>query len=283
MTKQFALIIVTLCILSIAPASEQRLVSLAPSLTEMLFELGGGSQLVGVTQQCRYPPEAKTIQKIGDYQTPNIETIMTLAPTRVLALQEHAPIFPLLEDIGLTPDVFNHRSLPGILDSLTKLGDLCRQQQTAAKLKERLETAFAPKTTENRAKILFLIGRDYGQGTIANAYAVGKDNLYEHLFAAAGCQNAYPGDLAYPSLSGEGVASLRPDIIVEAVGGEMGATLPTEILRRDWASLANLPAVQSGRIYYLTGDYVFIPGMRLIQLKDDLQKIADAFAETRSP
>ncbi|MCD8350718.1 MAG: helical backbone metal receptor [Planctomycetaceae bacterium] len=256
-----------------------RLVSLAPSLTEMVFELGAGESLVGVTDQCRYPPAALAIPKVGSYQTPNLETLLTMRPDMVLALQEHATIFYRFDELGIPYRVFDHRSLDGLLASLGSLGTLCGVPERAQEAQRMLADAFAPSSASaDGPAMLFLIGRDYGQGGIANAYAVGTDGLYDRLIAAVGCRNAYTGGLPYPVLSGEGVAALEPDIIVEAIYAEMGTNEPPDSLRSDWNSLANLPAVRDGHIYYINADYVFVPGMRLVLLKQDLDAIVQAAA-----
>lgn len=280
-----AALLLSACILF--PASHagerRRLVSLAPSLTEMVFELGAGDQLVGVSDHCRYPPEASAIAKVGSYQTPNLETLFMLRPDVILALGEHAPLFSRFDELGLAYSVFDHRTLPGLLDSLVRLGVICGTPEKGIADRQLLERAFraAPNHADG-PKMIFIIGRDYGTGSIANAYAVGKDELYDRLIAAIGCRNAYTGDLAYPVLSGEGVAALEPDIIVEAVYAEMGTSLPPQTLRRDWNSLANLPAVQNERVHYIDADYVFVPGMRLILLKRDLEAIVQAVAAVQA-
>lgn len=264
------------CLMSFASLAGEgrRLVSLAPSLTEMVFELGAGDQLVGVSDHCRYPPEAAAIAKVGTYQTPNLETLFILRPDMILALNEHAPLFSRFDELSLAYSVFDHRTLTGLLDSLVRLGIICGTPEKGIADRQLLEQALrVPPGQPDGPTLLFIIGRDYGTGSIANAYAVGRDQLYDSLITAIGCRNAYTGDLAYPVLSGEGVASLEPDIIIEAIYAEMGTSLPPETLRRDWNSLANLPAVQNERVHYIDSDYVFVPGMRLILLKGDLEAI----------
>lgn len=254
-----------------------RLVSLAPSLTEMVFALGEGNRLVGVTDQCRFPPETAGIPKIGGYQTPNFEAVMALRPDLVLVLEEHAPAFPLLDSLGLEYASFDHRTLPGILESLTRLGERCGRAETAAALRAELAAAFSPPEgydPERAPGLLFVIGRDYGRGLIANAAVVGSDNLYDRLIAAAGYRNAYRGGLAYPVLSGEGIALLDPEYVVEAVYAEMGTSLGPDRLREDWQSLNALRAVKNGNIGYIRSGYVFIPGMRMILLRRELERIA---------
>lgn len=263
-----------------APAGEAarpRLVSLAPSLTEMVFALGAGDSLVGVTEHCRYPPEAALLPKVGGYQTPNYEAILALRPDLVLTLAEHAPSLPTLDALGLRHVQFDHRSLEGVLDSFTRLGAICGVPEKAAALRAAVAEAFVPASPPDggeRPKMLIIMARDYGRGGVANAYVIGRDGLYEKLIAAAGCRNAYSGEQAYPMLSGEGIAALDPDVVVEAIFGEMGSDIPDAALLGDWASLANLRAVRNGRIHFLRADYVFVPGVRMVQLQRDLVRIA---------
>ena len=271
--------ILALILLAPAPAEEgaPRLLSLAPSLTEMVFAIGAGDLLVGVTDHCRYPPEAADIAKIGGYQAPSLEAMFSLGPDLVLALEEHAPSLPALDSLGLAYETFDHRSLTGLLESLVRLGRLCQRPETAERLRSELAAGLSPPAGyrgEDAPGLLFVIGREYGKGGIADAIAVGRDSLYDNLIAAVGCRNAYRGDLPYPTLSGEGVALLNPDIIVEGVYAEMGTALGSDDLRRDWLSLPHLAAVRNGRVYHIRSDYVFIPGIRLLLLKRDLAAIA---------
>lgn len=258
-------------------AAPPRLVSLAPSLTEMVFALGAGDRLVGVTKHCRYPPAAASLPKVGGYQTPNYEAIMALRPDLVLTLNEHAPSLPMLDALGLRHAQFDHRSLEGVLESFTRLGEICGVPEKAAALRAALAKAFLPLTPPDggeRPKMLIIMAREYGRGGVANAYVIGRDGLYEKLIAAAGCQNAYTGEQAYPMLSGEGIAALDPDLVVEAIFGEMGSDIPDDRLLADWDSLANLRAVRNKRVHFLRAEYVFVPGARMILLRRDLLRLA---------
>lgn len=254
-----------------------RLVSLAPSLTEMVFDLGAGNLLAGVTDHCRHPPEALALPKIGGYQNPNFERLLALRPDLVLALAEHAPSLPTLDAIGVKCEVFDHRTLDGLLDSISRLGKICGEEARAAAMRNELEAGFRPAPAAGeRPRVLVIFGRDYGQGAIANAYAIGRDGLFETLIAASGARNAYEGRLAYPVLSAEGIAALDPDLIIEAVHtADMGTSLPRESLREDWQALANLRAVKNGRLHYIESDYVYVPGMRMLLLKRDIEAILE--------
>ena len=257
----------------------QRVISLAPSLTEMVFAVGAGEKLVGVTEHCRFPAEAAAIPRVGGYQTPNFEAILSLQPDIVLTLEEHFPARAFLNALGVPYEAFDHRSLEGVLDSLTKLGRIFGNSQYTKKLRNELDSAFRPPEDfdpKHAPSLLFVIGRDYGNGVISNMMVVGNDGLYDKLINAIGCVNAYTGGTAYPTLSGEGVALLDPDIVIEAMYSETGTAMQVDELRKDWSSLSGLRAVGRGSVYFIDSDYVFVPGMRMIKLKRELNAIVSA-------
>ena len=100
-------------------AQPRRIVSLAPSVTEVLFEAGLGARVVGVTSYCRYPADALRIAKVGGYLTPSYEALVALHPDLVVVLPEHEDVEPRITRLGLTALRVDHRSLSGIVDSIT--------------------------------------------------------------------------------------------------------------------------------------------------------------------
>ena len=261
-----------------AHAREQtatRLVSLAPSLTELVFALDAGSLLVGVTEHCNYPPEARRVAKIGLYQTPSLEAVLALRPDWILALEEHASLFPAFEALGLKYRVFDHRSLDGLLASFVAIGELCGKAEKAAQLHDELFRALLPAAKIPGCSMLLIFGRTYGRGGVSDVYCAGKDGMYNRIIESVGCGNAYTGELAYPVLSAEGIAALNPGLVVELLpetpaAGTMGSELADEELLRDWRQLGKLPAVRDGRVHILRGDFSFVPGTRLLLLKNAL-------------
>ncbi len=113
----------------------ERIISLAPSNTEILFALGLGDKLVGVTDFCDYPPEAQEKPKIGGFSTPNIEEVVALSPDLILAAQRHeAEIIPALEGRGLTVFAVDPRSFDEILEAITLVGEITGQEEEAFQL-----------------------------------------------------------------------------------------------------------------------------------------------------
>src|SRR4030065_539012 len=111
----------------------QRIISLAPSNTEILFALGLGDRVVGVTDYCNYPPEATTKPSVGDYTEPNIEVIIAMEPDLVLATEEHETEMAQRESHGLTVVGLNPTTIDEVLASITRVGQITGQEAEAAR------------------------------------------------------------------------------------------------------------------------------------------------------
>src|SRR5258707_1060445 len=98
-----------------APSGAARIVSLAPSITETLFELGLGDRVVGVTRYCTFPPEARTKPQVGGYYDPNFEAVTAARPDLVITLTEHHEVRNELGKLGLAFVTVDHTTVPGIL------------------------------------------------------------------------------------------------------------------------------------------------------------------------
>ncbi|MEZ5365921.1 MAG: helical backbone metal receptor [Bryobacterales bacterium] len=116
MTRRLALAVLALG--TVASASPQRIISAAPSITEMLYALGAGPRVVAVTSFCHYPPEVRQKPKIGTYLEPNMEAILALRPDLVVILQEHGELRDQLERLGLNVMTVQHNDVAGIEQTL---------------------------------------------------------------------------------------------------------------------------------------------------------------------
>ena len=254
-----------------------RAVSLSPSVTEALFAIGAGESVVGVTRYCRYPPEAAALPAVGDFFSQNYERILSLAPDYVVARDDYGQDRTVFEDLGLRCLIVNHRTLQGLIESYRILGKIfdriAEGEAIADRLDKELSPAARPHGSLSPPKILMIVGRDYGERDIIQIYAVGQDSLYDSILSAAGGENAYQGGLAFPLLSAEGVASLDPDLVVELLPDDPDGSPDEATLRRDWDALANIKAARNGMIYFLNAPYAFVPGPRLVRLREDLEKI----------
>ena len=285
----------------------ERIASLAPSLTETLFALGAERRIVGVTERCRFPEAARDLPKIGDYLQPNYEALARARPDMVLALEEHAPAFSRLDELGLRYMVFDHRSLAGLLDSFDRLGGLVARPEEGRALRARLEGLIAdlaqrraasdspavsgdaggsgnfdgpgapsyrpgrlpsmPASAGARPRTLLVIARDYAAERPVDVWAAGPGNLYDELLRAAGGENVCGGGVSFPLLGVEGVARLRPEVVVELAGMEAEAAAAGDS-RAVWAKTPGF----SARVEVIRGEAAFIPGPRTADFLEELAR-----------
>ena len=248
----------------------QRIISLAPSVTEVLFEAGCGSRIVGVTSYCRYPADATTLPKVGGYLTPSYEAIVGLRPDLVVVLPEHEDARRYLATLDLNVVEFDHRTVRGIIDSLGAAGDLCgtpdRGDAAVAELGGLLRRIDASVAGRPRPRVVVSVsrGKERGFGSLS---AAGPDGVYHDILLRAGAQNAVPpGPVLHPALSAESLLRLNPDAIVEFAPGVRDGT----VIRDEWRALPSLTAVRRERVFVFTEDYLPVPGPRLVRFVETL-------------
>lgn len=262
-----------------ATVASQRLVSLAPSITESLFALGLGDRVVGVTNFCDYPPEALDVPKIGGYYDLNLEAVLGLGPDLVVCLPEHAAQLEHLDDLGLSHLTVDHRHVETILESLLTLGQTCgvedRAEEMVQGLRQRIQAVQAGAAGQKPPRVLVCVGRNMGSATIDEVYVAGPNGFYDEMISLAGGVNAYQGDQPYPMMTAEGLLRTQPDLIFDMVADLEEQGLTEEDVLQQWQSLSDLKAVQQGRVVLFTEDFVVIPGPRFVQI---LEKMARALA-----
>ncbi len=272
----------------VSAATPQRIVSLAPSITETLFALGLGDRVVGVTRYCTYPPEAQTRAIVGGFVDPNYEAIVKLEPDLVALLVIHDEAKTRLAGLRIPILAVDHRTIPGILDSFIALADRCdardRGLALAAECRARMDAVERKTRNLSKPRVLVSSAREFGTGRIESIYAAGRNQWHDELIRLAGGENAYPDDgIAFPEISPEGILRINPDVIVElAPKAETGKYTKEEIIA-EWNSVPGLRAAQEKRIYILNGDYVGLPGPRFVQLLEDIARALHPEADWNSP
>lgn len=259
-------------LLCAAPASAQpqRIVSLAPSVTEVLFAVGLGPRVVAVTSYCRYPPAALRLPKIGGYLTPSYEALVSAAPDLAVVLPEHADIEPKLAMLRVPVLRLDHRSIEGVLAGIDAVGRRCGveagAEALARGLRDRLARLTAATARLVRPRVLLCFGRT---DDLRRVYASAPGTVHDDLLTYAGGINAVPpGPVSYPTLSLEGVLRLDPDVIVELAPGRGDAAA----LMRQWQAAGALRAVKTGRIHVFTDDFLSVPGPRFVRFTETLAR-----------
>jgi iron complex transport system substrate-binding protein len=251
-------------------ATARRIVSLAPSATEVLFEAGCGPAVVGVTSYCRYPARALSLPKVGGYLTPSYEALVAMRPDLVVVLPEHVDARRHLARLGLGVVEFDHRTIRGIVDSIGIAGELCGTRAQAgaavAQLEDVLRRVDVRTARRPRPRVVVSVSRGQERG-FGSLSAAGPGGIYDDILHLAGGQNAVPpGPVLHPALSAESLLRLNPDAIVEfAPGAEDAAAI-----RDEWRALPSLTAVEHGRVFVFTEDFLPVPGPRLVRFVETL-------------
>ncbi len=267
------LFIITILVLSIShvvsaagPASPpNRIISLAPSVTEILFALGLGDKIVGVTAFCDYPPEAKKKPKIGGMTNPSLEAVISLKPDLVVVTTDGNPkeFEERLVSMKINTFIFDARRLSelsqGIRGLAATLGVKDRGERLAREIEEGIrresQSAIRNPQSATKKKVLFIVWPE-------PLIVAGPGTVIDDAIALLGHENIAGKALtAYPKYSLEEVMLQAPDIIAIGKGSGMDMqTMSRGILQR----MKSVPAVKSGSICYL-GDGLYRLGPRVVK------------------
>jgi iron complex transport system substrate-binding protein len=246
-----------------------RILSLAPSVTEVLFEAGAGPRVVGVTDFCRFPRETLSLPKVGGYLTPSYEAIVALQPDLVVTLAEHADVEPEIRALGIPVLRVDHRSLEGIVRSIEQVGERCgltiRSKRAADALRRALAGA-RKLAAGTRPRVLICFGR---ADDVRRLTAAAPGTIHDDLITQAGGMNVVTSTaVAYPTLSAEGAIRLNPDVIIEFGPANADAAA----LRRQWSRLDSIQAVKNNRVHVFTGEFLSVPGPRFVRFVDTVAR-----------
>jgi iron complex transport system substrate-binding protein len=245
----------------------------------MLYALGLGNRVVGVTTFCHYPPEVREKPQIGSYMSPNLETMLELRPDLVIILKEHTGLGERLRKVGLSVLELEHTSLEGVYQSLRVLGKRAGVEDTAEKriasIQSALDEIGARAKNLPRRSVMFIIGRT--PGTIRDLMVVGRGSFLNELITIAGGRNLF-GDSAgfYPKIALEELYAGRPEVVIDM--GDMSDTdrVTDEhkiSVARLWQEFPMLPAVQAGRVFPVANDIFVVPGPRIVEAAGELLRM----------
>jgi ABC-type Fe3+-hydroxamate transport system substrate-binding protein len=250
-------------------------VSLSPAITETLFAIGAGEQLVGVSDYCNYPEAAKKLPRTGTALTPGYEAIVRLSPTLILCEAAASAPRRELTALGVTKFI-PWLSLEDIVASTRLLGALTAQAAAADVLATKLWDGLAVAEAPNGPRVLVVLGE--GTGKLSEIYFIKQNSIHGAALRAAGARNAVAGDVpGVPRLSIEELLRLDPDAIIVLVAPTPSAASDADILH-DYQALEPLTARKNQRIVVLKSDEAFANGPRILTLSEQLkQKLAELF------
>ena len=255
-----------------------RIISFAPSFTETLYALSLGDAVVGVTDFCNYPPEAKKLPKVGGYTNPNYEIILRLKPDLVVLLKEHSSLFGFLQKNKIEYLCIDNKNIPSILLSFKIIGQKCNREKQADSLSQIIKNEMTQDRIQTPwPKTLICVDRENrGNGKISRIYSAGLRSFYNELLNAACMKNALrDSKITYPELSSEGIIRIQPDIIIDFT--MRSQQVSEQQMKLDWQSLPMLPAVKNNMIFCISNEYATIPGPRILAILQDFKRINSAY------
>jgi len=245
-----------------------RIVSLAPSVTETLFAIGVGTNVVGVSQYCDYPPQVRLLPKIGSFLTPNIEEIVALKPTLMIGLLTSSDLREIhaLQRMGIATLMVDDDSVTSIEVSIEKIGNAVGRTQAAGEMVARIRSRIGGMEERlarvERPPVLMVVGHQ-------PLVAVGRGTYLDELLTLAHARNiADFSNQQWPRLSLEYIVASRPEVILD---GQMGTD--PQAPSRFWARYPSIPAVHQRRVFGYPDDPTLHPGPRVPQTLELLARL----------
>jgi iron complex transport system substrate-binding protein len=246
----------------IVAAQVQRVISIIPATTEMLFGMGAGDRLVAVGTYDRFPPEVDRLPRVGALLDPDVERIIALRPDLVVLYGTQADLRSQLDRAHIPYFPYLHRGLPDIADTIRSLGArvgvAAGANALAARLERQLTDIKAKAAHRGRPKTLIVFGRE--PGSLRHIDSSGGVGFLHDMLELAGGTDAF-ADVKQQSVltSTEMILARAPEIIIEL--RYTRSNLSTDL--RAWDVLSSVPAVRQHRVYLLEGEEFVIPGPRV--------------------
>ncbi len=251
-------------------AGPQRIVSTSPSITEMLYALGLGDRVVGVTTYCHYPPEAAKKPKIGNYLNPSLEAIVALRPDLVIAEVSGVRQPERLPALKLNVLQIDDGTIAGIHDSIERIGAATgvpgRAAELTARIRRALEEIRARTARLPRRRAVFIVGRTPGR--LEGLVAAGKGSYLDEVMRIAGGANIFGDTVApYSKVTLEELLARDPEVVVDM--GEMSQTTGVTADEKRavaalWQRYPALAAVKQHRVFAVASDIFVVPGPRVV-------------------
>ena len=257
-----------------AQTNPQRIVSLVPALTEMLFAVGAGPQVVGVSSYDEYPPQVKSLPRVGALLDPDTERILSLKPDLVLTYGSQSDLQAQMRRAQVPTFDYRHGGLDHIFVTLRQLGQrtghITEANAIVANIEARIAAVRARVAGKQRPRTLLVFARE--PKTLRNIYVSGGSGFLRDMLVAAGGQDVFE-DIGRESVQAttETILIRAPEVILEIRSENIpvGVELDDEIA--SWSRLAAVPAVKNKRVYFVTGQQMTVPGPRVA---DGIERMA---------
>jgi len=257
-------------------AAAKRVVSLVPNVTEMLYAVGAGAQVVGVSTYDDFPPETKTLPRVGALLDPDTERIFSLRPDLVIVYGSQTELEGQFTRAGIRVYGYRHAGVDNVLQAIRDVARLTGHtpdgERVVTGLRSQLDGIRTRVRGRPRPKTMFVVGRD--SGALRGVYASGGVGFLHELLDVAGGDDAF-ADIKRESVqpSNETMIVRAPEVIIEVHSGDSPSP---DVLRKEravWNGLPSVPAVRNNRVYLLYSSYLMAAGPRLGQAAEALARV----------
>ena len=252
--------------------ANQRIVTLSPSINEIVYALGAGKSVVGNTQYCMYPKESQSVTKVGGYFSPSLEKIIALRPTIVIMQSSSLKLSKRLNKLGIQTKVLKIDRLYNIKSSILSIGEIVHKSKEARSIVENINNSLNElKGIVSNKKILMVIG--HNTSLVKQIFVVGQNLYLDDIINISGNQNALQSKReGQPILNQENIIALNPDIVILLAHSMKQKGLTKKDLINPWKALP-INAGKNSQVYIVDKEYSGIPSHRLILFLRDFKEI----------
>jgi len=254
------------------PSQVNRIVSMAPNLTEILFALGLDEKIVAVSNDSDYPPETADRSKVGTFWQPNIEAVIAAKPDLVITLgfSQQRNLAQRLKRIGYNSLALNIEKVSELFEAIERIGAATGRRYEANELvgniRKKLDNLSALVGTNDRVKVLWIVQSE-------PLRVAGRDTFVNEMIELAGGENAIGQTVhKYPPIGGEQVIACGADVIIEPAMEQEDLAGQQDKALQYWSKFKNVPAVRDRRVYVIDGDTVSRLGPRLYEGVETIAK-----------
>ena len=254
----------------------RRIVSLVPALTEMLFAIGAGPQVVAVSSYDEFPPQVQSLPRVGALLDPDTERILSLKPDLVITYGSQVDLQTQMRRASIATYDYRHGGLDHIFVTIRELGRRTghdkEAQAVVAGIESRIAAVTARVAGKPRPRTLLVFSRE--ARALRNVYVSGGRGFLHDMLVAAGGQDVFE-DVGRESLQAttETILARAPDVILELRSENIPVGKELDEEAQVWSRLAAVPAVRARRVYFITGQQMTVPGPRVADGIERMSKV----------
>ena len=276
MIKKTLLLTIFLSAAVFSQSSPRRIISLVPNVTEILFAIGAGPQVVAVSNYDVEPPEVRSLPTVGALLDPDTEKIISLKPDLVITYGSQTDLQSQLKSPNIPFFDYRHAGLDHIMVTMRALGartgHAAQAEKVASALQASIDAIRKRVAGKPRPKTLLVFGRE--PGSLRNIYAsAGRGFLHDMLVVAGGQDVLQDVDKESAQVSTEMILARAPEVIIELNAANRLNDADLKKVVDPWMTLSSVPAVKNKRVVILLGPGLTVPGPRVI---DGIEQMAKA-------